>query len=410
MSNREFRGWGATDVGNVRDTNQDSFLVSPEHGLFVVADGVGGQRAGDVASQILVETIEEATESLLELVEESNPVVDGGHRDRVLDTFEEQVQRANAAIYQRGRGDMATTAEVLMMNRGAAYIAHVGDSRIYLLRDDQILRLTDDHTYAAKLKSEHVYGDGDGDPPGLDRFDHVLTRSVGNKPHVDVDSLFVDLQPGDRFLLCTDGITDALDESLLRDAASQPGELFVDNIVSEAKERAGYDNITAVVAEVATESTAEVEFESLDTMQTMDLLEDVDLFDSLDPRDILKVLRVVYKEEYAPGETIVEQGAVADSLYIIAEGEVSLQLDGDEVTRLGRSEHFGELALFGGRTRTADAVAAEQTDVLAVPASSFRELIEEDDPELGNELLKNLLARAADRLARTNAMVVGQSD
>src|SRR5690606_8741480 len=133
---------------------------------------------------------------------------DRDHRERVFAMLLQRVQEANTKIYEVGKEvdpmrPPATTCDLVVLSDQAAFIAHVGDSRVYLLRGEEIFRITEDHTFAEQLRQEEV-----DDEAVLERYRNVLTRSIGGRPQVDVDALFIDLQAGDHLLLCSDGLTD----------------------------------------------------------------------------------------------------------------------------------------------------------------------------------------------------------
>ena len=401
------RGWAHSETGNVRQQNQDSWLVDPEHGVFAVADGVGGNEGGDVASKVLVQMVRSEAETIGELARAGGSGEDGRHRERVLNTLHSQIEKANGEVFRIGRGRMSTTADVLAVSGNAAYIAHVGDSRVYLIRDGQTTRLTDDHTFAEKLKAQRRAHGSDSEE-GLDRFRHMLTRSVGNQPRVDVDTIFVDVQPGDQFILCSDGVSDALGEQRMRDIlAAHDGPDRPQALTEAAAEEGSTDNVTAVVVE-ASAGFADVDRadDRFDTLRKLEFLEEIELFSGLQPQELLRVLPIIYRREFGPGDTIVQEGEAPDSLYMIVEGRVDLISEGSDIGSLGPGEHFGELALFGGALRSADVIPTEEVLVLEMTGGDFREMTEVQDPELGNTLLRNLLTRAADRLRETTSKLV----
>lgn len=399
----DVRGWARSDPGTVRDVNQDHYFLGDEAGLFAVADGIGGKREGGRASRILTQRLEDRASSLARLARESDPETEQHYRERVLRQLQDTIQHANAAIFQQGDGSMGTTVDALLLAGEVGFIAHVGDSRIYLVRDEHIFQLTDDHTFAEKLKRERS-DDIDRGELNVAQFEHVLTRSIGSKPHVDVDTLFVDVQPGDRFLLCSDGLSDGLDESEMLEAMSgRGGRDVATSLVERAKDADGTDNITALMVDVSTDDEAETEqLPPIDTLRKVSFLEQIELFEGLDQQDLVKILRILYKQIYRDGEYVVRRGEVGDRFFMIVEGEISVQMEGSEVTRLGAGAHFGEFALLDeGSERSADAVAVGETVLLAVPADQFWELVEHREPELGNQLLRNLLGHATDRLRET---------
>jgi PPM family protein phosphatase len=405
----QLKAWAHSDVGNVRDNNEDNSLVDVDHGVFLVADGVGGRDRGEVASAMVVDGVAQAASELRAVLEEADAHDDPVHRERILNLVRDHLTRINADIFahDRGRDDehgMATTADLLLIGGAAAYVGHVGDSRVYLLRDDRIFRITEDHTYAERLRRDERSGvrrlaDSNA------KFEHMLTRSMGGKPHVEVDTLFLDVQDGDRFVLCTDGLTDYLSGQDVLELASQlDGEELVNRLVAEAKERGGHDNITVVVVDVegTDESSQRPTRRSIDTIRQVNFLEQIELFDGLTARELIKVLRTVYERTYMDGDVILRRGDGCDALFLIVEGSIALLVDGTEVARLEAGQHFGELALFSDEeTRIATAVSVGDSLLLSIPADKFMQLVGEE-VVIGNKLLMNLVKNAATQMRATN--------
>lgn len=399
----KLEAWSLTDVGNVRENNEDSHYVDLENGIFVVADGVGGSQAGEVASELLVERVGERSAEIAELVREKDPVTDREHRERVFAFLLQMVNDVNDEIFQLGKElnpnlPSATTCDILVITQGAAFIAHVGDSRVYLFRDDEIFRITEDHTFSEQLRRENV-----SDERMLERYKNVLTRSIGGKPQVDVDALFIDLRPGDRVLMCSDGLTDYLTGPEIREyAAGHDGEELLSTLVDEAKARGGHDNITSLLIGVRQlEDTAESApvREGFDTLKQVDILGQISVFENLNLRELIRVLRIVYEQAAVEGQEIMLEGDHGENMFIIADGAVDL-IEGDRTTRLEAGQNFGAFALVRPASpRWATARSVGRSLLLVVPASRFRDLVEAD-PALGNKLLWNLLGSAADHIER----------
>jgi len=228
--------WSVTDLGNVRENNEDSFLVDAEHGVFVVADGVGGSEAGEVASGHLVDRMRGCSAELSKMVQTCDPVGNRDDRERVFEKLLTLIQDINGEVFEIGKeisatNPSATTCDCLLLGDNAAFIAHVGDSRVYLFRGEEIFRITEDHTFAEQLKRENVT-----DERVIDKFRNVLTRSIGGRPQVDIDALFIDLQVGDRIMMCSDGLTDYLSgPELLEYATRLTGQQMLDALTQEAK-------------------------------------------------------------------------------------------------------------------------------------------------------------------------------
>jgi len=228
-----------SDIGRARKRNEDSFLVRDP--LFAVADGMGGHRGGNVASAMSVERLE-----ALDLPRE------GG-----LPALVEAVKHANRAVFERGEAEqhlsgMGTTVTAFLMEGATGHIAHVGDSRAYLLRDGEIQRLTKDHTLVQRWVDE-----GRLQPEEAERHQarSILTRTVGVEGDIAVDELTLDLHEGDRILLCSDGLSGMLDETTIRDvlATETDPQAASDSLVDLANGAGGDDNITVIVLDVVTE-------------------------------------------------------------------------------------------------------------------------------------------------------------
>ncbi len=223
----------ATDIGLVREGNEDSYLV--EEPLFVIADGMGGHRGGEVASRLAVETI-------------------GALFRRGEGALAEQVQEANRAVFERSSLDravagMGTTVTAALVERDRARLAHVGDSRAYLFRRGEMRMLTEDHTLVHRMvqQGEITEAEAERHPQRS-----VVTRAVGMERSIPVDEIVIDLEPGDRLLICSDGLTSMVDDGTIgRILADQPDpQRAAEALVRAANEGGGVDNTTVIVVAV----------------------------------------------------------------------------------------------------------------------------------------------------------------
>ncbi len=233
----------ATDVGKVRTRNEDSFLV--DEPLFVVADGMGGHRGGDVASRLTVDTLQQAQPQ----------------RDPSGAALLDAVRSANRIVNERSAADrdlrgMGTTVTALQAAGDAGRIAHVGDSRAYLLRAGALQQLTQDHTLVQQMVDE---GNLDADEAERHPARHIMTRALGVDEQVAVDQLSLDLHPGDRILLCSDGLTGMLSADDIHDLMEREtdAQRTADALVQLAVERGGEDNVTVLVVDVESGDDAE---------------------------------------------------------------------------------------------------------------------------------------------------------
>lgn len=214
-----------TDVGLVRERNEDDLLVDEEHRVFMVADGLGGHPGGDVASRLAVRAAHAAvTDRPLRDEAEPGAVLGAALRaahDAVLEGAAQDVSR-------RGMGTTAVLAHLCEDDR-RLWVAHVGDSRAYLFRAGELRQLTTDHTIGGRIGG--------------------LTQAVGTPGPVSPDVVHVDLEPGDRILLCTDGLTDMVDDDGIaaRLGSAEPPQRITDLLVEDALLNGGIDNVTVIV-------------------------------------------------------------------------------------------------------------------------------------------------------------------
>jgi PPM family protein phosphatase len=232
-----------TDVGIVRSGNEDNYLMLSEHGIFIVADGMGGHAAGEVASEMAVRITSQAIGSLRGLNDE-----EAGERIR------KAIRAANDAIFERTLSEqdkrgMGTTATVLVLLPDRYLIGQVGDSRAYLFRNGQFQQLTKDHSYVQEQVDAGLLTP---DQARVHPYSNVITRCVGAGIDVAPDIYFGALEKADILLLASDGLTGMLeDEQLLKILRSEGDpQTWVDKMVAEANRRGGLDNITAIVIRI----------------------------------------------------------------------------------------------------------------------------------------------------------------
>lgn len=232
-----------TDVGVVRSGNEDNYLMLSDRGVFIVADGMGGHAAGEVASEMAVRITSREIGSIRGL---SEPQV--GERIRSA------IRMANDAIFERtisehDKRGMGTTATVLVLMRGRYLIGQVGDSRAYLLRDGGFTQLTKDHSYVQEQVDAGLLTP---EQARVHPYSNVITRCVGASVDVAPDLYFGALQTGDVVLLASDGLTGMLEDEHLVKILKSEGDpqTWVDRMITEANRRGGLDNITAIVVRI----------------------------------------------------------------------------------------------------------------------------------------------------------------
>jgi serine/threonine protein phosphatase PrpC len=246
--------WLVTDVGMVREHNEDSATMETGRGFFIVADGMGGHAAGEVASAMAVDSVKRMLlESKSEIDAFKKAPSDGGRRT-LVQLLQSAVLQAHQAVYQRGQSEsdkqgMGTTLDVVLVAGAEAFVAHVGDSRTYLVREGRSSQITTDHTVAEVLVIE---GKLTIEEAQVSPLRTILVNAIGVSADVGVEMAHVTLKRGDRLLLCSDGLHDyfpAEEEIAQRLSAEKPGDAIAE-MVELAKTRGGHDNITGVVVHV----------------------------------------------------------------------------------------------------------------------------------------------------------------
>ncbi|MEL6349218.1 MAG: PP2C family serine/threonine-protein phosphatase [Myxococcota bacterium] len=242
-----------TDPGPVRENNEDSLLVDVETGLFMVADGMGGHASGEVASAIAVQTVQDV---LLNAVDPDETRLDRealDENDAIRERLRYAMNQASVRIRKVAldnpiHAGMGTTLTVLLIEDGTAHFGHVGDSRLYLYREGRIKRLTRDHTV---VQQEIDAGRLTPELARIVPHKNILTQSVGYHGPVEPDTSTRPVEPGDLFLLCSDGLTDPLDDTQLSEiCAGTAFEDLAEELVQQALNHGTEDNVTVLVVRV----------------------------------------------------------------------------------------------------------------------------------------------------------------
>lgn len=253
MSRLKVTSCGITDLGRKRQNNEDNYLINDELNLYVVADGMGGHAGGEFASQIAVNTVEEVFTNLDTL---AAPVAIPGELAQeamIKEKIEYAIRLAGRRIYEKAleehefRG-MGTTALGIYMFQDRMFISHVGDSRGYRIRKNGIEQLTEDHS----LVNEQIKaGILSPEMAKTHRLKNIITRSLGYQEEVEVDTRIEQLEEGDTFLLCSDGLSNMVEEDEMLELVTRYHlQEAANRLIEAANERGGDDNITVVLARV----------------------------------------------------------------------------------------------------------------------------------------------------------------
>ncbi|HEU4408323.1 MAG TPA: cyclic nucleotide-binding domain-containing protein [Polyangiaceae bacterium] len=406
------RFYAATDVGRVRTLNEDNYLIDRKLGLFVVADGMGGHAAGEIASALAVRTIHEEVRRERALLERLD-AADRPHGSslasarEVLQLLEHAVQRASAVVHAEAVADqtkrgMGTTVSAMLLVGNVGFIAHVGDSRVYLVRGGKAHQVTDDHTvYNELIKRGRLTRDQ------IERVaqKNAIVRAVGVYERVEVDTLVIETVPGDSFLICSDGLhayfasADEMVPFLTAEEADKADRGAL-GLVNLANDRGGKDNITAVVIRVGAGTSAD-EARARRLALKREVLSHMPLFARLSERELLRVMQIADVRAAAPAEVVIREGDRGEELYIVLEGRLRITRGGVVLNNFGPGDHVGEMALIRNATRSATVVSEGASELIVIRRRDFFEILRKEH-ELAVKLLWQFLGVLADRLDQTS--------
>ena len=233
-----------TDIGRVREQNQDYYYIPEtieEPQVYILADGMGGYKGGEVASKLATESVKKYIQNNFEDTPKN--------KEDILKLIENAVEYANMVVYEKSKEipeleGMGTTLEVCVIYNNKAYIGHVGDSRIYRIRKDIIRKLTKDHSYVQQLiEDKKITREEAKSHPKK----NMLTKALGCTPYVEPDIRARNFEKGDIFIMCSDGLTNMVEEKRICELVKEDISTAANKLVNEANQAGGYDNITIII-------------------------------------------------------------------------------------------------------------------------------------------------------------------
>ena len=233
-----------SDIGKARELNQDYYYISKETDepkIYILADGMGGYKGGEIASKLATDSVRKYIENNFD----STPK----EKEEILKLIGSAVEYANMVVYEKSKEipeleGMGTTIEICLIYNNKAYIGHIGDSRIYRIRKEVIRKLTKDHSYVQKLvEDKKITREEAKSHPKK----NMLTRALGCTPYVEPDLRARNFEKGDIFIICSDGLTNMVDEKRIYELVKDDITTATDNLIKEANDAGGYDNITVII-------------------------------------------------------------------------------------------------------------------------------------------------------------------
>lgn len=371
-----------TNIGRKKRSNEDTFMIDRASRLFIVADGMGGHAAGEVASAQAAESAQRViSEGLAQLAQGDSEQV----RAQILRLIEKAVRQAGRDIHAMAEADiskrgMGTTVSLLLLTPERGYIAHVGDSRVYLVRQGEVFQLTEDHSLIRELiKNKKLTPEEAESSP----YRNALTRAVGVYADVEVDVLDFEVADHDRFLICSDGLSNYFesDQEVNEILSSHALDEAPSRFVEIANARGGKDNITCLLVEIESRGA-----HADDIAFRLNILRKMPIFQHLSYVELIEILNTCEQRRYAAGDEIFSEGVKGDEMFVILDGEVGIYKRSQLVIKIAQGGHFGEMALMDRNPRSAGARAETELRLIVVKRRPLFKLMQQN-----NEIAVKLL-------------------
>jgi serine/threonine protein phosphatase PrpC len=380
-----------TDVGLKRDHNEDSCLADDAHGLYVVADGMGGAAAGEVASAMAIDRVTSFFRPRVAELRQGD-LQNPAFRQRLVRLMDAAIQDACQHVYraavddQNGKAGMGTTLTMLVLLDRLAIVGHVGDSRMYLKRNDTLYPLTVDHSFVNEMVQRGALSEEEALKHPMA---NLLTRAVGPQANVVADVNVIDVYSGDVFVLCSDGVSKGVSESTVLQAlslsdATLEGAAHV--VIDAANAAGGDDNATVVLARVSARNADVSGPHEAVVEDKARALRELPLFAGLGHAHLQAVVNLAGTLDLKAGDIVVEAGKVSRRFFVLVRGRMMLSLHGAEVLEVPAGTHFGEVECFDGKPSMLEATAMTPSLVLTFERAHIEDLCRRD-PALGVQLL-----------------------
>lgn len=388
---------GISDRGRIRANNEDFLLVDPQAGIYAIADGVGGHASGEIASRLAVQAVQQYLRALAQKY--PAPTAQQG---TVL--VKAAVEYASKVVFQKSleapeHRNMATTLDLVWVVAGHAFVAHVGDSRVYLWRNGRLELYTEDHHQGhlavrnKQIREDEVESFLKAQP----HLKNAIWQAVGLSPQVFPDAFSIGLMPGDVLLLCSDGLTKHLSDPEIAGMLGAPAADLasrVEAIIAEANRRGGTDNVSVVLVQVRESALLENEPTLggwISPMIRLEGISKVSFFSSLTQAQRERVSGYATYRSAGAGETLMKQGDPAEELWVLLSGAVDVLVDGKLAANRKAPYIIGERSLFEHAQRAATVLVREPIAALVFNRQGLGEL-ERDHPLIALKIKDAIIA------------------
>lgn len=400
------RSGGCVGHINSKQTHEDCVAIDPNGSFFILSAGMGANESGALASRKVCEAI---VRTLVPKREQMDALASDIHPDArkmLMSVLCDALRQAEREIFKLVESNplykgLAATCDLVYLSNGTAYIAHIGDSRVYLLRGDTGRQLTVDHNMYEFLRAQGKRDDEIVYNPYRER----IIRALGMSINADIDTLQFDLRQGDRIVLCSSGLHRYLQNAthlaqLYRTVEPQRAAEFLTNFAYEHNGTTCVSNICIEISEPGRRHA------SIETDSKITALEQICFFRDLSYQEMLQVMPITFERSYEQGKVIIHEGDEGDELFILVEGTCEVTNSGVKLAKLEAGSSFGELSLVDRQPRSATVKALKPSRVLIIRATDFEKLT--ISGSLAVKLLWNVVHELSERLRRSSDTIRAQ--
>lgn len=389
-----------TDVGRKRDHNEDFVTKDEELGLYIVCDGMGGHNAGEVASKLAGEEVIKYLNGHRKVIEKYKSTPNNATLHELKDVVKASVNHACREVYNYSSirpecQGMGTTLVMSLIINQVAIIAHVGDSRAYLLRGKKEIQITEDHSFVNEMVKEGLLSPEEAEHhPNA----NVITRAIGLREFTNPDVISIELMADDFVLLCSDGLSGYLHKGeLLSVKKNIDFESMGQALIKMANDRGGKDNISVICLGYDNATSPPAHPDKVSAADKERVLHQIPLFRKLNFKELSKILEITELKTFDPGLTLIRENEPGEDMYIIVRGKVSVENHGNAIAELKMGSFFGEMSLIDNRGRNATIKAMDKTTVLILGRNPLLELFKKEY-KLGVKILWALIQNMNKRL------------
>jgi PPM family protein phosphatase len=389
---------GLTDVGKKRDHNEDYFIVTPEINLAIVCDGMGGHAAGEVASEMTATLITQYLLQNRDVIENFSKLKNSTTSGAVKSLIHDAVVKACADVWDTSVADeskrgMGTTLVLVLIIDNQAFVAHIGDSRVYLNRENHVDQITEDHSFVNEMVKQGLMTK---EQATNSPHANVITRAIGQQYFVAPDVMQTELMDGDQFLLCSDGLSEYLQEKDFEKELNENSNISTNliNFIDSANQAGGKDNITAILVNVGDVGAVD---QIANISHKISALKKVPLFKNFSYKELNTLIEIIRVKIFGVNEFILKEGTSGEDMFVILSGEVDIMVDGNIQDSLGPGRLFGEMSLIDKSPRSASIKTKQETRVMVISRTPLFTIFKKE-PRIAMKIFWSFLQNMNKRL------------